>query len=67
MIVASATNHKIWMLIASTVFVFGLLHCLISRVLYSGVRRGGIAQLGEHLPCKQGVISSNLIISIKEV
>ena len=24
---------------------------------------GGIAQLGEHLLCKQGVISSNLIIS----
>ena len=27
--------------------------------------RGGIAQLGEHLPCKQGVMSSNLIISTK--
>ena len=25
---------------------------------------GGIAQLGEHLPCKQGVKSSNLSISI---
>ena len=24
---------------------------------------GGIAQLGEHLPCKQGVKSSNLSIS----
>ena len=24
---------------------------------------GGIAQLGEHLPCKQGVKSSNLFIS----
>ena len=24
---------------------------------------GGIAQLGEHLPCKQGVIGSNPIIS----
>ena len=24
---------------------------------------GGVAQLGEHLPCKQGVMSSNLIIS----
>ena len=24
---------------------------------------GGIAQLGEHLPCKQGVRSSNLLIS----
>ena len=35
----------------------------------SGSRRtrrknsGGVAQLGEHLPCKQGVMSSNLIIS----
>ena len=25
---------------------------------------GGIAQLGEHLPCKQGVKSSNLSVSI---
>jgi hypothetical protein len=26
---------------------------------------GGVAQLGEHLPCKQGVMSSNLTISIQ--
>ena len=26
---------------------------------------GGLAQLGEHLPCKQGVESSNLLISIE--
>ena len=26
-------------------------------------RHGGLAQLGEHLPCKQGVESSNLFIS----
>ena len=26
---------------------------------------GGIAQMGEHLPCKQGVMSSNLIISTR--
>ena len=26
---------------------------------------GGVAQLGEHLPCKQGVKSSNLSISIQ--
>ena len=26
---------------------------------------GGVAQLGEHLPCKQGVMGSNPIISIK--
>ena len=25
---------------------------------------GGLAQLGEHLPCKQGVESSNLLVSI---
>ena len=24
---------------------------------------GGLAQLGEHLPCKQGVESSNLLVS----
>ena len=28
---------------------------------------GGVAQLGEHLPCKQGVMGSNPIISIKKV
>ena len=26
---------------------------------------GGVAQLGEHLPCKQGVKSSNLSVSIR--
>ena len=26
-------------------------------------RNGGVAQLGEHLPCKQGVMGSNPIIS----
>ena len=26
---------------------------------------GGVAQLGEHLPCKQGVRSSILLISIR--
>ena len=28
-------------------------------------RNGGVAQLGEHLPCKQGVDSSILFISTK--
>ena len=28
-----------------------------------GSVNGGVAQLGEHLPCKQGVMSSNLTIS----
>ena len=27
---------------------------------------GGLAQLGEHLPCKQGVESSNLLVSIAQ-
>ena len=26
---------------------------------------GGLAQLGEHLPCKQGIESSNLLVSTK--
>ena len=26
-------------------------------------KKGGLAQLGEHLPCKQGVESSNLLVS----
>ena len=29
-------------------------------------KNGGLAQLGEHLPCKQGVESSNLLVSIAE-
>jgi hypothetical protein len=29
-------------------------------------RCGGVAQLGEHLPCKQGVDSSILFISTKK-
>ena len=28
-------------------------------------KNGGVAQLGEHLPCKQGVKSSNLSVSIR--
>ena len=32
-------------------------------IIYKPV--GGVAQLGEHLPCKQGVKSSNLSISIR--
>lgn len=31
--------------------------------IYFKVLYGGIAQLGEHLPCTQGVKSSNLFIS----
>ena len=30
---------------------------------YTFCSHGGVAQLGEHLPCKQGVKSSNLFIS----
>ena len=29
----------------------------------AGFPNGGLAQLGEHLPCKQGVESSNLLVS----
>ena len=32
----------------------------------SPVKYGGVAQLGEHLPCKQGVRSSILLISTKK-
>ncbi len=31
----------------------------------SSQRDGGVAQLGEHLPCTQGVRSSNLLISTR--
>ena len=35
------------------------------RFFYPARKRfGGVAQMGEHLPCKQGVMSSNLTISI---
>ena len=47
-----------------------MIRCLILRVLFlkreegsSPVKDGGVAQLGEHLPCKQGVRSSILLIS----
>ena len=30
------------------------------------IQNGGVAQLGEHLPCKQGVMGSNPIISTKD-
>ena len=48
------------------------LHCIVLRVLKSTFKgqkdegrdhRGGVAQLGEHLLCKQGVIGSNPFIS----
>ncbi len=48
------------------------LHCIVLRVLRSTFKgqkdegrdhRGGVAQLGEHLLCKQGVIGSNPFIS----
>ena len=29
-------------------------------------KHGGVAQLGEHLPCKQGVKSSNLSVSTSQ-
>jgi hypothetical protein len=29
--------------------------------------RGGVAQLGEHLPCKQGVSGSSPLISTKKI
>ena len=39
-------------------------HCLVLREYLSIY--GGVAQLGEHLPCKQGVESSNLFISTQD-
>lgn len=42
---------------------FNLLHCLVFKAYVGFERRGGVAQLGEHLPCKQGVRSSILLIS----
>ena len=32
----------------------------------AGIPYGGVAQLGEHLPCKQGVKGSNPSISIED-
>ena len=34
-----------------------------TELLPTPVQNGGVAQLGEHLPCKQGVRSSILLIS----
>ena len=38
---------------------------MIDKKLIIYKTNGGLAQLGEHLPCKQGVASSNLAISIR--
>ena len=41
-----------------------LVYCLVLRVhLSKKCLSGGVAQLGEHLPCTQGVRSSSLLIS----
>ena len=37
-----------------------------NKYLRKQFQNGGVAQLGEHLPCKQGVKSSNLSISIHQ-
>ena len=40
------------------------LHCLVLRMQRAPLKiHGGVAQLGEHLLCKQGVRSSILLIS----
>ena len=36
---------------------------LLNRRITTNHFYGGVAQLGEHLPCKQGVMGSNPIIS----
>ena len=38
---------------------------MLTEAPVSSLRNGGVAQLGEHLPCTQGVRSSNLLISTK--
>ena len=48
----------------------GVSECMEQDPEYHGTREtlweaGGVAQLGEHLPCKQGVRSSILLISTK--
>ena len=35
----------------------------LSKRYGNNLKYGGVAQLGEHLPCKQGVMGSNPIIS----
>ena len=51
----------------SFLFVFNKLHASLGEHLFSQgnlvEKDGGIAQLVEHLPCKQGVIGSNPITS----
>ena len=39
--------------------------CLQKEYNPSRKAYGGVAQLGEHLPCKQGVMGSNPIISTR--
>ena len=43
-----------------------LFNCQSSiRIEFWDTQYGGVAQLGEHLPCKQGVMGSNPIISTR--
>ncbi len=35
----------------------------MGKQVAASTKFGGVAQLGEHLPCKQGVKSSNLSVS----
>ena len=44
--------------------IIGLWCKCAAEIVCEQIRQnGGVAQLGEHLPCKQGVMGSNPIIS----
>ena len=53
-------NHEKWLTLVSQEKLLGALFD------FEGAENGGVAQLGEHLPCTQRVRSSILLISTKE-
>ena len=55
-------QFRIWIFKQTLVNLEGAMSLKKESISY-----GGVAQLGEHLPCKQGVRSSILLISTKEI
>ena len=49
--------------VTSRSMLFNFESSLKKRITRNPKEDGGVAQLGEHLPCKQGVMGSNPIIS----
>ena len=62
-----AKTKKAMRSVQAKAYEYGSRSCSIlnDRLKKEYLRYGGVAQLGEHLPCKQGVMGSIPIISTK--